>query len=266
MTKSTILSSHVGKNFICTCCSCNTKTNHTIVADIEQQIRDEYEYTFYGSDKEYQIIQCDGCDTISFRSAHYSTENVYHIEGEEREFKDTFLIAENFYPNTNSIGLSSKALLKAIKDKNIPSIEAEFSRATKKINLEPRESISAACNILESIFKVYISDENLDEPKKKDIKSLWNTVRKDLGYDTRNEQDEDLNKIISGMISVIDGVGSLRTHSSTAHGAGRMINNIESRHARLANHAAHTIGLFILESWDEKMIRTTNTRHSIKLD
>ena len=44
----------------------------------------------------------------------------------------------------------------------------------------------------------------------------------------------------------------LRTHASSAHGAGRRRYNIEPRHARLAVHAAHTIGLFVLESWAKR--------------
>ena len=53
----------------------------------------------------------------------------------------------------------SKSLLELIKGKDIPSIEAEFNRAIANVNSEPKEAVSAACNILESIFKVYIADE-----------------------------------------------------------------------------------------------------------
>ncbi|MDC4272793.1 abortive infection family protein, partial [Acinetobacter baumannii] len=43
-----------------------------------------------------------------------------------------------------------------------------------------------------------------------------------------------------------------RTHASSAHGQGRKLYNIKPRHARLAIHSAHTLALFILETWDEK--------------
>ena len=46
-----------------------------------------------------------------------------------------------------------------------------------------------------------------------------------------------------------EGIGALRTHASSAHGAGKKIYNLQPRHARLAIHAAHTVALFILESW-----------------
>lgn len=147
---------------------------------------------------------------------------------------------------------TSKALSELIRGRDIPSIEAEFTRALANVNSEPREAVSAACNILESIFKVYIHDENLTKPQKQDLQNVWKIVRGDLGFDPKLVQDDDLKRILSGIISIVDGIGAFRTHASSAHGQGRKIYNLKPRHARLAIHSAHTIALFVLESWDER--------------
>ena len=89
-------------------------------------------------------------------------------------------------------------------------------------------------------------------PAKQDLQSVWNVVRKDLGLDPSRIEDQDLKSILSGIISIVYGIGALRTHASSAHGAGRESYRLEPRHARLAVHAAHTLSLFILESWDKK--------------
>ncbi|WP_431061192.1 abortive infection family protein [Pseudomonas abietaniphila] len=44
----------------------------------------------------------------------------------------------------------------------------------------------------------------------------------------------------------------VRTHASSAHGAGKRPYKLKPRHARLAIHAAHTISAFVIETWDEK--------------
>lgn len=149
----------------------------------------------------------------------------------------------------------SKSLQELIKGRNIPAIEAEFNRALANVNSEPREAVSAACNILESMFKVYIADENLDMPQKQDLQNVWKVVRGDLGFEPGSIEDDDLKKILSGILSVVDGIGAFRTHASSAHGQGRKLYNIRPRHARLAIHSAHTIALFVLETWDEKSPR-----------
>lgn len=146
----------------------------------------------------------------------------------------------------------SRSLSDLIKGRDIPSIEAEFTRALANVNSEPRESVSAACNILESIFKVYIADEQLAQPQKQDLQNVWKVVRGDLGFDPKLVQDDDLKRVLSGILSIVDGIGAFRTHASSAHGEGRVMYKLKPRHARLAIHSAHTIAMFVLETWDEK--------------
>ncbi|MDO6786094.1 abortive infection family protein [Cobetia marina] len=155
--------------------------------------------------------------------------------------------------------MPSKSLFELIKNRDIPSIDAEFDRALSKINTEPREAVSAACNILEAVFKVYIDDnKDVVMPAKQDLSSVWKVVRSDLGFDPGLVQDNDLRKILSGVFSIVDGVGALRTHASSAHGDGRKIYNLKPRHASLAINSAHTIALFVLETWDDSLRRAKN--------
>mgnify|MGYP003609126891 CR=1 FL=1 len=151
-----------------------------------------------------------------------------------------------------SLGSPSKTLEEFIRDKDLASIDIEFNRALSNVETNPRESVSASSNILESICKIYIDSKGLDMPAKQDIKNLWMAVRKHLGFDPSVVEDQDLQRVLSGLISIVDGIGSLRTHASSAHGAGKKIYNLEPRHVRLAVHSAHTIALFVLESWHKK--------------
>ena len=151
-----------------------------------------------------------------------------------------------------SLGAVSRTLEEFIKDRDLVSIDAEFNRALSNVESSPREAVSAASNILESVCKVYIVDEGLEMPAKQDLKPVWSIVRKHLGFDPSTVEDQDLQQILSGLISVTEGIGALRTHASSAHGAGKTSYKIEPRHARLAVHSAHTVTLFILESWRKR--------------
>ena len=159
----------------------------------------------------------------------------------------------------------SRSLAQLIEGRDIPAIDAEFNRALANVISEPREAVSAACNILESIFKTYIADENLSQPNKQDLQNVWKVVRGDLGFDPNLVQDNDLKKILTGILSIVDGVGAFRTHASSAHGQGRKIYNVKPRHARLAIHSAHTIALFVLETWDERRAKS-NANKALQTD
>jgi hypothetical protein len=181
------------------------------------------------------------------------------IENPKKEFKEKI---ESILSRCNLTYMSggyvddgssapSKSLAELIKGRDIPAIDTEFNRALSNVNSEPREAVSAACNILESIFKTYISDEHLTMPKKQDLQNVWKVVRADLGFDPSLVQDDDLKKVLSGILSIVDGIGAFRTHASSAHGEGRKVYKLKPRHARLAIHSAHTLALFVLETWDE---------------
>lgn len=153
---------------------------------------------------------------------------------------------------TEGGGPVSKTLAEVIHGRDIPALELEFERALKNIENSPRESVSAACNILETLFKVYIHDEGLVMPSKMDLQSVWKVVREEMGFNASLVEDNDLKKIISGVFSTVDGIGSLRSHASSAHGQGRNAYKLKPRHARLAVNSAHTLALFFIESWDDR--------------
>lgn len=149
-------------------------------------------------------------------------------------------------------GSASRSLKEIISQLDHTSIDQEFDRALRNVEISPREAVSAACNLLESIFKTYIDEENLSLPKKLDLQPIWKVVRDDLGFDPGVIEDRDLKEILSGIFATVNGIGALRTHASSAHGAGKQTYNLRPRHARLAVHAAHTLATYVLESWQEK--------------
>jgi hypothetical protein len=151
--------------------------------------------------------------------------------------------------------LPTKSLTQILKARDLAEVDKEFERALANVEADPPASITAACSILESLFKVYIEDNVLEMPNEQSLKPLWKTVSKHLGFDPSAVEDEDIKKIFSGMNSVVDGIGSLRTHTGTAHGHGRRAYRIQARHARLAIHASHTLVGFFLETWDERKRR-----------
>lgn len=187
-----------------------------------------------------------------------------YLDGEELDKYWNYIekikknLAENSFSymngkiHTSNLNSSTKTLEKLIKNLDIVAINQEFDRAIANVESSPREAVSAASNLLESICKIYIEQNNLKKPNKQDLKSLFTAVRKDLNITADTIEDEDILKIISGILSTVDGIASLRTHASSAHGAGSKMYKLQPRHARLAIHSSHTIALFLLESWSSK--------------
>ena len=95
------------------CGVCKRNTKHKILADIELAGREETDDTLlYGWDNEYQIIQCQGCETVMFRQTHTNLEDMEHYTG-QNGWEAEYIKFENYYPNPekNRIGLSDEHLL-----------------------------------------------------------------------------------------------------------------------------------------------------------
>ena len=152
-------------------------------------------------------------------------------------------------------GAPSRSLKTMLEARDLAAVEVEFHRALATVELDPAAGVTAACSLIEALCKVYSEDEGLDLPSKETIKDLWKVVSKHLGLDPGVIADQDITRILSGMISVVDGIGSLRTHAGSAHGRGRETYHLDPRHARLAIHAAHTLAAFIIETWEAQKKR-----------
>lgn len=151
-------------------------------------------------------------------------------------------------------GAPTRSLEALLRSRDVRGMEVEFERALGNVLKDPAASITAASSIVEALCKIYIQDEGLEAPKDQTIKPLWKVVQNHLDLDPALVEDDDLKRILSGLVSVVDGVGALRTHIGSAHGRGRKTYKVEPRHARLAVHSAHSLVAFVLETWGHRKL------------
>lgn len=76
-----------------TCGECKRSTKHIVLSDI--YLRGSDPINDYDWINEYQIIQCQGCETISFRKTHENSEDFYQTGPAEMEYS----IYVDIYPN-----------------------------------------------------------------------------------------------------------------------------------------------------------------------
>jgi len=140
---------------------------------------------------------------------------------------------------------------------NFDTVSRDLNRALASANSDPEDAVTAACSTVESVCRSILIELGLGLPEKKDIKGLFAAVRKPLGLATdRTDLDpliaDDVRKVLNGLATVVEGVGSLRTHGGDAHGRERGYVRIDRRIASLAIHSASTVALFLIETWQRK--------------
>jgi len=138
-----------------------------------------------------------------------------------------------------------------------PKSQQTLERALASSQTDPEDAVTAACSTVESVCRSILIELGQPLPAKKDIQGLYNAVKQPLGLSPdRSDIDpliaNDVRQILSGLATVIGGVGALRTHGGDAHGREKGYARIDARIARLSIHAASTAALFLIETWQRK--------------
>jgi len=159
---------------------------------------------------------------------------------------------------TNSV--AAAALKDKAKALDLDSVHMDFERALAEAERDPADAITSACSTVESVCKCVLDELGKPYPTNKDIKGLVTEVAKHLKLspgrdDLPKEWEQDIRQVLSGLFSVVGGIGALRTHAGDAHGKGKKAVAVDPRIARLAIHAASTVSLFYIETWQKLVQR-----------
>lgn len=211
-------------------------------------------------DSQVDILGITGALLVDLMEADYPYDD--KIDAKRKRVRDvlqknglTYLAGGRIAGGT--FASPSRALADVLRGRDLKGLNQEFERAQQNIDRDPPASITAACAILEALFKIFLEDEGLPVPTKQTTGPLWHEVQNHLGLDPKSVEDVDLKKVLGGMTSVVDGIGAFRTHAGSAHGRGRPAYAPAARHARLVVHAAHSVAVFVLETWEFRKRRAS---------
>jgi hypothetical protein len=130
---------------------------------------------------------------------------------------------------------------------------------------DPEDAITAACSMLEAVCRSDLAEFGQELPAKKNIQGLVKAVQEPLGLspartDLPSEIAGDVRQVLQGLATAAAGIGALRTHGRDAHGRERGRTRVDARIARLAIHAASTLALFLVETWERTQRRALPNR------
>lgn len=140
------------------------------------------------------------------------------------------------------------------------TMQLDLERALASAGDDPEDAVTASCSVIESVCRSILVELELPLPAKRDIDGLVRAVQEPLGLsparsDLPTEVAADIRQVLGGLTTTAKGIGALRTHAGDAHGRERGFRRIDARIARLAIHAASTLALFLIETWELRQRR-----------
>lgn len=142
--------------------------------------------------------------------------------------------------------------------KNIKGVKRDYIKLISKRAMDDVEAgnydsaITKARTTLEEVFIYTLEKRGLNPSEKNGyMERLYKQVREEYQMHYDSDADKRINKLLSGLNSIVSAVAEMRNKSGDSHGVGKERLTIDKHHARLAVNAAMTMADFIL-SVEEK--------------
>ena len=141
---------------------------------------------------------------------------------------------------------------KILQQHSIEACIEDFDRAISNLESDPANAVGMASTTLETMCKAILDTMGESYPKDESLTSLYKEVQSIMNLSPEGYADPQLKRILGGLTNTAAGLATLRTKFSTFHGRGSKQYRLGKRHARLAINSMATVGLFLLETFDEK--------------
>lgn len=153
-----------------------------------------------------------------------------------------------------TVTITSNTLNDYLNREGFQSATHDFERALEYLQSDVEQALGSASSTLESICKSILDAFSEGYPKDESMQPLLKAVFDKMDLSPEGHADPDIKRVLGGLLNSAIGIGVLRTKYSGAHGKGheQKKKSLAERHARLAVNATTTIGLFLVETYNER--------------
>jgi len=130
------------------------------------------------------------------------------------------------------------------------SVHAVWEKALGRRHSDPDGAITSARTLLETVCKRILDEAKEAYSERDDLPSLYRAAALKLNVAPSQHSEEPIKRILGGVTSVVEGLGSLRNKIGDAHGQGGRPVRPSARHAQLAVSLAGAMATFLVETWN----------------
>ena len=159
-----------------------------------------------------------------------------------------------FYPDMNLEPKDRTIPCETLKEIGVDYIDEQITKCEEKISSEDYDgAITNARALVETVCLNVLDESGIVYKYDGDLPKLYKASYKELQLDPALYQDDCFKQILSGLISIVNGLSSVRNLMSDAHGKiGEKYYKPAKRHAVLAVNVAKVVSEFIYSSWKSK--------------
>ncbi|GAB7535737.1 abortive infection family protein [Burkholderia sp. 3C] len=145
---------------------------------------------------------------------------------------------------TAAIDTEMVASLVTAGDDNLSRLWREAVDAT---NQDSADALTRCSRFMEAVCSTILRERGMVLPRDKSMSPLVKTCLETLAWPAEKEAEEDVRKLLGGIQSITQGIGALRTHFGTAHGANSHLPPLDRGYAVFVKQATVAAATFLLD-------------------
>lgn len=149
--------------------------------------------------------------------------------------------------------------LPSVKNIEVEYIRSLQDRCTKDLIAENFDSvITKSRTLIEEVLIFILEKNNVEVSAKGDIKKLYGQFKTLYKMHTQKGFEERINKLLSGLETILQAIAEMRNMNSDAHGVGKNRINIRKRDAQLVINTSIIFSEYLLETYNTHLSTTSD--------
>lgn len=141
------------------------------------------------------------------------------------------------------------------------AVQDSWRHALDKIHSDPEGAITATRTMLESTCKHICDERDVTYENSWDLSRLYKAAAGSMNLAPDQHSEQVFKQILSGVATVVTGLGAMRNSLSDAHGRGKSAARPAPRHAKLAVNAGFAIAGFLIDTHVERPGKPASASH-----
>jgi hypothetical protein len=146
-----------------------------------------------------------------------------------------------------------ESVLQVLTKVDAQHVEDVWRKALDRLDSDPEGAITVARALVETVCKFILDSEEVEYRDDGDLPKLYGATAKHLQLAPASDTEPVLRQVLSGCVTVVNGVAAMRNKHSDAHGKGLHFSPTFPRHARLAVTVAGATATFLIETWESRL-------------
>jgi Abortive infection C-terminus len=148
---------------------------------------------------------------------------------------------------------SDQGISNRLQSFDADGVHEVWTRALERRTADPEGAITISRTLLETVCKQILEKMNVKfDEDRTELPDLYRMTSQALKLAPSQHTQDTFKKILGGVTSVVNELGSLRNRIGDAHGKGSRRVRPAIRHAELAVNLAGAIALFLIQTWEAR--------------